>query len=303
MKNFDEILKYARSCGPKTIAVACAQDEEVILAVDNAKKLGIINAILVGDEEKSKYIMEELGISEDGYTFVNIIDVTEASRKAVQLVSSGEADIVMKGIVDTSIVLKAVLDKEIGLRSGKPLSHVAVFQIPKWDRLFYVTDTAMTLAPDLLGKKGIIENAVTVAHALGNDVPKVGIICAKEKVDVKMQATVDAKELEDMNVRGEITGCIVGGPFALDNAISEVAAKHKGMTHPLAGKCDILVAPYLEAGNMLYKSLVFFCESENAGIIVGAKAPIVLTSRADSDVAKLNSIALAVLCSAKSNGR
>lgn len=299
MKSFKEILEYAKSRGPKTIAVACAQDEDVLLAVDNARKMGIVKAILVGDEKEIRNIMAKEKMEQDEYEYINLVDLTEASRKAVELVSTGKADIVMKGIVDTGIVLKAVLDKEIGLRSGNPLSHVAVFQIPGWDRLFYVTDAAMTLAPDLEAKKGIIENAVSVAHALDNSMPKVGVICAKEKVDSKMQATVDAKELEDMNARGEIKGCLVGGPFALDNAISETAAKHKGMTHPLAGKCDILLAPYLEAGNMLYKSLVFFCNSENAGIIVGAKAPIVLTSRADSDIAKLNSIALAVLCSAK----
>ena len=204
---------------------------------------------------------------------------------------------VMKGLVDTSIILKAVLNKEIGLRTGNILSHVAVFDIEGYDRLFFVTDAAMNLAPNIQEKKQIIENSCQVARALDIEVPKVALICAKEKVNPKMKDTVEAKELEDMYLRGEITGCMVGGPFALDNAVSEEAAKHKGMDHPIAGKADVLVVPDIEAGNVLYKSISYFAKCESAGLIVGAKAPIILTSRADSDKTKLNSIALGVLAS------
>ncbi|MEG1409171.1 MAG: phosphate butyryltransferase [Terrisporobacter sp.] len=299
MRSFNDVIKYAKQRGPKTISVACSQDKEVLIAVDMARKEGIANAILVGDIEKTKYIASELNIDLDSYELVDEKDLAQASLKAVSLVSEGKADMVMKGLVDTSIILKAVLDKEVGLRTGNILSHVAVFDVKGYDRLFFITDAAMNLAPDLKGKKQIIENACVVAHALDIEEPKVAVICAKEKVNPKMQDTVDAKDLEDMCKNGEIKGCLVGGPFALDNAVSEDAAKHKGMDHPIAGKADILLAPDIEAGNILYKSLVFFAESKNAGVIVGAKAPIILTSRADSEETKLNSIALGVLMAAK----
>ncbi|WP_270504268.1 phosphate butyryltransferase [Paraclostridium sordellii] len=299
MRSFNDVIRYAKERGPKTISVACSQDKEVLIAVDMAKKEGIANAILVGDIEKTNTIANELNIDLSGYDLIDEKDLTQASLKAVSLVSEGKADMVMKGLVDTSIILKAVLDKEVGLRTGKVLSHVAVFDVNGYDRLFFITDAAMNLAPDIQTKKQIIENACIVAHALDIEEPKVAAICAKEKVNPKMPDTVDAKELEDMCKNGEIKGCIVGGPFALDNAVSEEAAKHKGMDNPIAGKADILLAPDIEAGNILYKSLVFFAESKNAGVIVGAKAPIILTSRADSEETKLNSIALGVLMAAK----
>ncbi|MFT9495168.1 phosphate butyryltransferase [Anaerosolibacter sp.] len=299
MRHFDDILKYAKERGPKTLAVAVAQDLEVLLAVNEAKTRGIADAILVGDKEKIEEIAATNFIKIDQYEVIDIKDVNEASRKAVELVSMGRAHMVMKGLVDTSVILKAVLDPEIGLRTGNVLSHTAVFDVPGYDRLILVTDAAMNITPDLKAKKQIIENAVQVAHALDIDEPKVAVVCAKEKVDPKMPATVDAGQLEEMNKNGEITGCIVGGPFGLDNAVSEEAAAHKGIHHPVAGKADILLVPNIEAGNVLYKSMVFFSNTKNAGVIVGAKAPIVLTSRADSDIAKLNSIALAVLMAAK----
>lgn len=299
MRSFNDVIKYAKERGPKIISVACSQDKEVLIAVDMAKKEGIANAILVGDIEKTKEIAKELNIDLDGYELIDEKDLAQASLKAVSLVSEGKADMVMKGLVDTSIILKAVLNKEVGLRTGNILSHVAVFDVKGYDRLFFITDAAMNLSPDLQGKKQIIENACVVAHALDIEEPKVAAICAKEKVNPKMQDTVDAKDLEEMCANGDIKGCIVGGPFALDNAVSEEAAKHKGISHPIAGKADILLAPDIEAGNILYKSLVFFSETKNAGVIVGAKAPIILTSRADSEETKLNSIALGVLMAAK----
>jgi len=299
LRSFNDVIKYAKERGPKIISVACSQDKEVLIAVDMAKKEGIANAILVGDIEKTKEIAKELNIDLDGYELIDEKDLAQASLKAVSLVSEGKADMVMKGLVDTSIILKAVLNKEVGLRTGNILSHVAVFDVKVYDRLFFITDAAMNLSPDLQGKKQIIENACVVAHALDIENPKVAAICAKEKVNPKMQDTVDAKDLEEMCANGDIKGCIVGGPFALDNAVSEEAAKHKGMSHPIAGKADILLAPDIEAGNILYKSLVFFSETKNAGVIVGAKAPIILTSRADSEETKLNSIALGVLMAAK----
>ena len=301
MRNIDDIIKFAKERGPKTVSVACCQDKEVLIAVENARKEHIVKAILVGDIEKTKKIANELSIDLNNYELIDIKDLSEACLKSVELVSSGKAHMVMKGLVDTSIILKAVLNKDVGLRTGNILSHVAVFDIEGYDRLFFITDAAMNLAPDVNGKKQIIENACSVARALDIEEPKVALICAKEKVNPKMKDTVEAKELEDMYLHGEIKNCIVGGPFALDNAISEEAAKHKGMSHPVAGKADILVVPDIEAGNVLYKSITYFAKCENAGLIVGAKAPIILTSRADSDKTKLNSIALGVLASTKIN--
>lgn len=299
IRNFDDVLKFAEERGPKTISVACAQDADVLLAVEKARSLGIANGILVGDAEKIESIAKENNIDLANFEVIDIKDLSEASLKAVELVSSGKAHIVMKGLVDTSIILKAVLNAEVGLRTGNVLSHVAVFDVDKFDRLLFVTDAAMNIKPDLKTKKQIIENSCTVAHALDIEEPKVAVICAKEKVNPKMEATVDAAELEEMNKKGEIKGCIVGGPLALDNAISIEAAKHKGIDHPVAGYADILMVPTIETGNVLYKSMVFMAHSKNAGIIVGAKAPIVLTSRADSEESKLNSIALGVLMAAK----
>jgi len=299
IKSFDEVLKIAKERGPKTISIACAQDEDVLKAVENARVKGIANAILVGDADKIKEIADMLNMDLGNYEVIDIKDGAEASLKAVELVSSGKAHIVMKGLVDTAIILKAVLNKEVGLRTGNVLSHVAVFDIANFPRLLMVTDAAMNIAPDLKVKKQIIENSVIVGNALDIALPKVAVICAKEKVNEKMPATVDAGELVKMNENGELTGCLVGGPLALDLAVSEEAVRIKGFSNPVAGKADILLCPTIEAGNVLYKSLSFLCDAKSAGIIVGAKAPIVLTSRADNDDTKLNSIALGVLMAAK----
>lgn len=299
IKNFDEVLKIAQERGPKVLSVACAQDDDVMMAVEAARKQGIVKAILVGDLEMVAEIAAAQNIDLGNYEMIDIKDMAEASLKAVELVSSGKADVVMKGLVDTSIILKAVLDKEVGLRTGNVLSHVAVFDVPNYDRLLFVTDAAMNIAPDADKKKQIIENSVVVAQALDIDIPNVGIICAKEKVNPSMPATVDAEILVNMNKAGDIKNCVVGGPFALDNAVSVEAAKIKGMKDPMAGKVDILLCPTIEAGNILYKTLAFLANARSAGIIVGAKAPIVLTSRADDDDSKLNSIALGVLMAAK----
>lgn len=297
IKNFEELLKLAIEKGPKRVAVACAQDEDALIAIKAAYDKGIIKGILVGDTDQIKSIAKEIGLDVSDFQMIHITDMAEASLKAVSLVSSGEADLVMKGLVDTSIILKAVLNKEVGLRTGNVLSHVAVFDVPTYHKILTVTDAAMNIAPDLMTKKQIIENALDVTKALNIDMPNVGVIAAKEKVTESMPATVDAGELVKMNQEGLITNCKVGGPFALDNAVSKEAAEIKGIKDPMAGDVDILLCPTIEAGNVLYKALNFLCNARSAGIIVGAKAPIILTSRADSDDSKLNSIALGVLMS------
>lgn len=291
-------LEQLRISGKNTcssrLAVAVAQDVEVLLAVDKAHRLGIATATLVGEESEIRSIAAQLNIDLADYEIVQESDKVEACRKAVKLVRDKQADVVMKGIVDTAIILKAVLDKEIGLRDAPVLSHVAVFEVPGYDRLFYLSDAAMNIAPDVEAKKHILKNTVKVAHALGNENPIAACLCAVEKVNPKMQATLDAAALVEANKAGEINGCTVIGPLALDNAISVEAAHHKGITDPNAGRADILLVPAIEVGNVFYKSMVFMAQAKNAGVIVGAKAPIVLTSRADSDETKLNSIALAL---------
>ena len=296
--SFQELVDSVKNAN-RRIAVAVAQDAEVLIAVRKAADLGIVKPVLVGEEAAIKSIAAEINVSLEGMEIIDEADKIEACRKAVKLVHDGDADVVMKGIVDTSVILKAVLDKDIGLRESPVLSHVALFGVDGFDRLLYITDAAMCIAPDVEQKAHIIGNAVKVAHALGNDNPIVTCLCAVEKVNPKMQATLDAAELVERNKRGEIVGCTVCGPLALDNAVSVEAAKHKGITDPNAGKADILLVPYIEAGNIFYKSLTYMAKAQNAGMIVGAKAPVVVTSRADSDETKLNSIALAIAVAAK----
>ncbi|PID82868.1 MAG: phosphate butyryltransferase [Clostridiales bacterium] len=301
INSFELMLKIAKERGPKKVAVALAADHEVLSAIDLAYKKGIITAVLIDDKNEIEKVASKHNIDISKHEIIDISDKVEASRKAVSLVSSGNADILMKGLVDTSIILKAVLDKEIGLRTGSVLSHVAVFDSKYYHKLLFVTDAAMNIAPDLDTKKKIIDNAASLANALDLEKPNVAVICAKEKVNPKMSATVDAGELVKMYEEGKFENCVVAGPFALDNAISKEAAEIKGVKHMGAGDADILLCPDIEAGNILYKALSFLGGASSAGIILGAKAPVVLTSRADSDETKLHSIALAVMQSAKNN--
>lgn len=295
INTFNDILQTAKTLGPKTIAVAAAEDLEVLQAVQLARDYHIAKAILVGDEQKIRSIAEANDISLRDMEILSVADPAEACLEAVRLVSEKKADILMKGMVDTKIILKAVLNKEIGLRTKNVLSHVVIAEIDHFDHLLYISDAAMNIAPDLQTKKEIVENVVCVAHAMGNEKPNVAVVCAVEKVNDKMPATLDAQALMKMNESGEITGCTIAGPLALDNAVSVEAAKHKKIDHPAAGKADVLIMPNIEAGNILYKSITFLALGKVAGMIVGAKAPIVLTSRADSDITKLYSIAAAVL--------
>lgn len=299
IKTFEELIDLAKKRGPKRMSVAMAGDREVLLAIKNAVDLGIVDPILVGDRGIIESTSREIGLSLDNIEVIDESEDVKAARLATELVSSGKADLLMKGLVGTPIIMKQVLDKEIGLRTGGIISHVAVFDVDTYHKIFFVTDAAMNIAPSLEQKKGIIENAVALAHSLDIDNPKVAAVAANEKVAENMPATIEAKELENMNRSGEIKGCVVEGPFALDNAISKEAANHKGIEGDVAGDADILLMPDIEAGNILYKSLSFLANAKSAGIIVGTKAPIVLTSRADNDIAKLHSIALGVLLASK----
>ena len=296
MRTFDDIYNYVKNLNPKVIAVAQAADDDVLEAIKEASDRGIIKSILIGNKEKIERIAASIGLVLTKHEIIEAKNNLEACQIAVKLVSEGKADILMKGLVQTAEILKVVLDKDIGLRTGRTLSHVAVFESP-YNRLILLTDAAMNIAPDLKVKIDIILNAVDVAREIGIDAPRVAVLGAVETVNMDMQATLDAAVLSKMSERGQIKGAIIDGPLALDNALSVEAARHKGIISPVAGNADILLVPDIEAGNMLYKSITYIGERKIAGIIMGAKKPIVLTSRSDSSEAKFNSIMLASIAS------
>jgi phosphate butyryltransferase len=294
----ESLINKATQLDDITVAVAVAEDEEVIGAVIDALNRNLANFILFGDNEKISTILnlkhKELQKSNKKFTVVHANSNTMAAELAVRAVSNKEANVLMKGNIPTGNLLKAVLNKEYGLRTGNILSHVAVFEIPDYERFTIVTDAGMNIAPDLEQKAQMIRNATAIARAVGIEYPKVAPIAAVEVVNPAMQATIDAAALTIMNKRGQITGCIVDGPLALDNAVSTLAAEHKGIHSEVAGRADILLVPAIEVGNVLYKSLIYFAKAKVGAVIAGAKAPIVLTSRADSAESKLYSLALAI---------
>lgn len=295
IKNFEDVLQKVKQQKIKKLAVAVAQDRHVLEAIKDADEQGIAQAILVGDRIKIAAIAEQLYMDLTRFELVDEADSNKAALKAVELAVLGKADMVMKGLIDTASFLRAVLNKENGLRTGKLMSHVAVFEINNFDRLIFLTDGAFNMYPELKDKIDIVNNAVVVAKAVGVENPKVAPVCAVEVVNPSMKATVDAAILSKMNDRGQIKGCIIDGPLALDNALSEEAAAHKGVKGPVAGKADILLVPNIEAGNIMYKTLTYTSNCKNGGLLVGTSAPVVLTSRNDSHESKLYSIALAAL--------
>jgi phosphate butyryltransferase len=294
----ESLIYKATQLDGNTVAVAVAEDEEVIEAVIEALNRNLANFILFGDIEKIKMIVNVKNKGQQKstkkLTIVHADSNEMAAELAVKAVSTREATVLMKGNIPTSSLLKAVLNKEYGLRTGNVLSHVAVFEVPDFDRFTIVTDAGMNIAPELEQKAQMIKNAAALARAIGIECPKVAPIAAVEVVNPAMQATIDAAALSVMNKRGQITGCIVDGPLALDNAVSALAAEHKGIQSEVAGRADILLVPSIEVGNVLYKSLIYFAKAKVGAVIAGAKAPIVLTSRADSAESKLYSLALAI---------
>lgn len=295
-KGFNDLIAKVSNCSIKKVAVAVAQDAHVLEAVRAAKERKIAEAILVGDKAKIEEVAASIGMDLSGYEIIHEEDTYTAALKAVELVHNGKADMYMKGLVDTKSFLKSVLDKEVGLRTGNPLSHVAVFEVKGVDHLLFLTDVAFMTYPTLEDKVHIIENTVEVAHACGIECPKVAPLAAVEVVNPKMPATVDAAELTKMNAEGKITGCIVDGPLSLDLAIDAEAASHKGAEgRKIVGDADVLLFPDIHAGNITYKCLVHTADVKNGCILTGTKAPVILTSRSDSFETKVNSIALAAV--------
>lgn len=299
LRSLDEVLAAAKTLEPRRVAVAVAQDREVLTAVYAAAAEGIISPLLVGCRSEILQIAKEAGLPVREEDIIDESDKAAACAAAVTLARDGKADLLMKGFVDTSVIMRAALSGENSLKKSSLISHVAVMEVPGFQRLFHVTDSAMNIAPTLEQKAVILENAVELAHALDNNLPKVAALCAVEKVNPKMPCTLDAQELTRRNRCGEITGCLVDGPLALDNAVSAEAARHKGIDSPVAGQADILLVPDIEAGNMMNKAMEYFAGAKKAGVMMGAKVPIVLTSRSSPVRSKMYSIALGVVAASK----
>jgi len=293
LKSLNDIVELAKAKEKRRLAVAAAADRPVLEAVKKAYETGIIVPILVGNKNEIEKISKEIKFDLTNIEIYEEDDPAKASILAVSLIKDGKAEILMKGLVSTAPLLKAVLDKENGLRKGATLSHFALIESPYYHKLIGVTDAAMNIAPEFTEKVDIVNNAVEVFHRLGNKNPKVAIIGPLEIVNPKIESTSHAAMLTVMNNRGQIKGCIIDGPFAIDNAVSKEAAEHKGIHSDVAGDADILVTPELNSGNVLYKTLMFLGGCTSAAVIMGAKVPIVLTSRADTDKSKMMSIALA----------
>ena len=294
-KSFVELISIANQKTLKKVSVSNAQDEPVLQAVKAAKEQNIATAILVGDEAKIREIAASIDMDLTDFEIINEPDTEAAALKAVELVHNGKADILLKGLLETKTFLKSVLNKEVGLRTGKMLSHVCVFEIEGINRLLFFTDVAFNTYPTLADKVNIINNAVEVAHACGIECPKVAPLCAVETVNPKMQPTVDADNLTKMYEGGDFKGCQIYGPLSMDLAIDPEAAVHKGVTNPVAGHADILLFPNIDAGNITYKILVRTAKVKIGNVLVGTSAPVVLTSRSDDFQTKLNSIALATV--------
>lgn len=276
------------------IAVAAAHDDNVLSSIMHVHEKGLVQPTLIGDKEEIFRIADEIGFNMDGINIIKETDNRRSAEIAVNLVAGGEADIIMKGHLQTAELLKAVLEKDKGLRTGNLLSHCGLYEIPGYPKLLLVTDAGINIAPDLKQKTQIIENAVSLMNALGVTRPKVAAVAAIELVNPSMPATIDAAALAKMAQRGQLGSCLVDGPLAMDNAISFEAARQKHIISEVAGDADIILVPDIETGNVLVKTMVFLFNVRSCGVIAGAKVPLVVTSRAESSDTKYNSILLSL---------
>ena len=295
--DFCTILKWLKANNiTKKAALAAAHDLDALTSVVAARNVGILESILVGDGEKIRNLLAELREDAATWEIIEEKDDAKAARIVAQLVADKKVDMPMKGLLQTGVFLKAVMDKNVDLIAEKALiSQVTVFHYQQENRLMLVTDCAINVAPDYNKKLKIIQNSVALCHKLGIEKPKVAIVAPLEQINPDIQSTIDAAMLTLANVRGQIKGCIVDGPLGLDNAVSLEAVQHKGIKSEVAGRADILIMPDLAAGNILDKSLRYFSEFKTAGVVAGAKMPLIMTSRSDSAENKLNSIAMSVL--------
>ncbi len=293
LKNLDSLVNFAKQAKRMTMVVVHSDDEAVMSSVCQAMKLGFITPILIGDEAKILELIKHFKATPP-YEIIHETNDEEEVKIAMSIINQGKAEILMKGLVDTKVVLKGVVNNDYGIKESKLLSHVGIVSMNSIDRVLFATDGAMNITPSIEEKILLIENAVKLAHALGYKQPKIGLVSAVEKVNPKILSTVEAQAIKDYYQANPTDAFLVDGPYAIDNMVSMESVHHKGLSGPVAGLADILVFPNLDAGNIFYKTCVFLGQAKAAGIVIGAKVPIVLTSRADDADTKLNSIALAV---------
>ena len=302
-RHFEKLLKRAEPLAALVTAVVCPEEPNSLGGALRAQAHTLIAPILIGNPVRIAAAAQALGADLTGIEIIAEPDPEAAARRAVALVQAGRAGAVMKGHLHTDQLLRAVLDKAAGLRTGRQLSHVFVMDVPGLAHLLLVTDAAINITPDLRAKVDIVQNAIDLALSLGIELPKVGVLSAVETVNPDLPSSIDAALLSKMAERGQITGGLVDGPLAMDNAVDLAAARTKGLSSPVAGRADILVVPNLDAGNMLAKQLTYLSHAEAAGVVLGARVPIILNSRADDDMARLASCAVAALHHARLNGR
>lgn len=294
INDFATMVQAARQKGPKRVAVAAAHDPEVLRSLEEARREGIATTgYLVGNAPLIEEIAEREGLSLEGFEIIHEPETIKAARQVVLLAREGHADIVVKGQLKTAELLSTALNREIGLRARKLMTHVGIFEIPGMDRLIYISDSGVVPYPDVYQKLEIIRNAVEIAHRFGLEEPKVAILAATEAVHPKIPASIDALALAKMAEQGWVEGAIVDGPMALDTAISPHSAQIKGVKSPVAGQADILIVPNVEAGNIMAKGIQYFAHARMAGHVVGARVPIIINSRADNAETRFLSLAMA----------
>lgn len=294
-RKYDLLIEQVQAMDPVPTAVAHPCSPGALEGATDAAEMGIIIPILVGPKARIEAIAAEAGIDISTYELIDAAHSHDSAEKAVALVREGRAEVLMKGSLHTDELLAAVVRRDTGLRTERRLSHCFLMDVPGYDHVLTITDAAINIFPTLEDKVDIVQNAIDLSHAMGNDAPRVAILSAMETVNPKVPSTIEAAALCKMADRGQITGGLLDGPLAFDNAISPEAAEIKGIDGPVAGRADILVVPDLEAGNMLAKSLSFLMNADSAGIVLGARVPIVLTSRADSVQSRLASCAVAAM--------
>jgi phosphate butyryltransferase len=295
IRKVEEFIVRASKMPKTKLAVASAEDITVLEAVIEAKNLGFVEPILFGVKKELETLLIQLNQKVEDYLIVGVETSEQAAKEAVAYIRRKQADVLMKGLLDTKVLLKAVVHKEEGIKEQSVLSHIGLVSYPNENRIFFITDGAMLPEPTVEQKIKIIENAVDLAKAIEYQEIRVGLVSSVEKVNERIPSSIDAHYVVEHFKNNPIEGVFVDGPFAMDNLVSEEAAHHKGITSPVAGLCDVFVFPNIDGGNIFYKTSVFLGKADSAGIVIGAKAPIVLTSRADSKQSKLYSIALSVM--------
>jgi len=291
----DEMVRVARQVGPVRVAVAAAHDPEVLKAVDQAQQEGIVQATLVGDWPAIEAYAAQVGAGLSGATFIHEPDPRLAARQVIGLARHGQAQVVVKGQIKTADLLSLALNREVGIRGRRLLSHVAVYELPGMERLIYLSDSGVVVYPDVYQKLEIINNAVAVAHLFGLARPKVAILAASDVVHPKIPASLDALALSKMAEQGWVEGAVVDGPLGLELAIDPRAAALEESDSPIAGQADILIVPNVEAGNIVAKGLLYFAHARMAGLVVGGRVPVLINSRADSAETRYLSLAMAAV--------